>query len=77
MRRGEVSTSPPASVQKHLLPCHVRLLDGTDLYIQLPVSLQSDTLKVGFREAVQNMERCFFSVTPLLNIGVLLLKGHI
>ena len=38
VRRGEVTTSPPASVQKHLLPCHVRLLDGTDLYIQLPVS---------------------------------------
>ena len=38
MRRGEVTTTPPSSVQKHLLPCHVRLLDGTDLYIQLPVS---------------------------------------
>ena len=38
VRRGEVTTTPPSSVQKHLLPCHVRLLDGTDLYIQLPVS---------------------------------------
>jgi len=36
VRRGEVTTTPPSSVQKHLLPCHVRLLDGTDLYIQLP-----------------------------------------
>ena len=38
VRRGEMSTSPPASLTKHLLPCHVRLLDGTDLYCQLPVS---------------------------------------
>jgi len=36
VRRGEVSTSPPEKLTKHLLPCHVRLLDGTDLYIQLP-----------------------------------------
>jgi len=36
VRRGEVSTTPPEKLTKHLLPCHVRLLDGTDLYIQLP-----------------------------------------
>ena len=36
--RGEVTTNPPDKLTKHLLPCHVRLLDGTDLYIQLPVS---------------------------------------
>ena len=28
----------PDKLTKHLLPCHVRLLDGTDLYCQLPVS---------------------------------------
>ena len=38
LRRGEVSTQPPDKLTKHALPCHVRLLDGTDLYIQLPVS---------------------------------------
>ena len=38
VRRGEMSTSQPEKPSKHLLPCHVRLLDGTDLYIQLPVS---------------------------------------
>ena len=38
LRRGEVSTQPPDKLTKHTLPCHVRLLDGTDLYIQLPVS---------------------------------------
>ena len=38
VRRGEMSTSPPDKLTKHLLPCHVRLLDGTDLYCQLPVS---------------------------------------
>ena len=37
-RRYEVSRSPPDSPSKHLLPCHVRLLDGTDLYIQMLVS---------------------------------------
>ena len=37
VRRGEVSTVAPEKLTKHLLPCHVRLLDGTDLYIQLPV----------------------------------------
>jgi len=36
VRRGEVSTVAPEKLTKHLLPCHVRLLDGTDLYIQLP-----------------------------------------
>ena len=40
VRRGEMSTSPPDKLTKHLLPCHVRLLDGTDLYCQLPVSLR-------------------------------------
>ena len=38
VRKGEMSTTPPDKPSKHLLPCHVRLLDGTDLYIQLPVS---------------------------------------
>ena len=38
VRRGEMSTVPPDKLTKHLLPCHVRLLDGTDLYCQLPVS---------------------------------------
>ena len=38
VRKGEMSTSPPEKLTKHLLPCHVRLLDGTDLYCQLPVS---------------------------------------
>ena len=38
VRRGEMSTAPPDKLTKHLLPCHVRLLDGTDLYCQLPVS---------------------------------------
>ena len=38
VRRGEMSTTPPDKLTKHLLPCHVRLLDGTDLYCQLPVS---------------------------------------
>ena len=38
VRKGEMSTSEPEKPSKHLLPCHVRLLDGTDLYIQLPVS---------------------------------------
>ena len=33
-----MSTTPPENLSKHLLPCHVRLLDGTDLYIQLLVS---------------------------------------
>ena len=38
VRKGEMSTSPPEKLNKNLLPCHVRLLDGTDLYIQMPVS---------------------------------------
>ena len=38
VRKGEMATTPPDKPNKHLLPCHVRLLDGTDLYIQLPVS---------------------------------------
>ena len=41
VRKGEMSTSPPEKLTKHLLPCHVRLLDGTDLYCQLPVSYMS------------------------------------
>ena len=41
LRRGEVSSQPPEKLTKHALPCHVRLLDGTDLYIQLPVRFPS------------------------------------
>ena len=37
-RRCELSTTPPDTPSRHLLPCHVRLLDGTDLYIQIVVS---------------------------------------
>ena len=43
VRKGEMSTSPPEKLTKHLLPCHVRLLDGTDLYCQLLVSYMSLT----------------------------------
>ena len=46
VRRGEVATQQPALLHKHLLPCHVRLLDGTDLYIQLPVTDQSSQPKL-------------------------------
>jgi hypothetical protein len=38
-RRCELSTTPPDTPSRHLLPCHVRLLDGTDLYIQIVVSV--------------------------------------
>ena len=43
VRKGEMTTTPPSKPSKHLLPCHVRLLDGTDLYIQLPVRSSSFT----------------------------------
>ena len=44
VRRGEMPTAPPDKLPKHLLPCHVRLLDGTDLYCQLPVSCESELM---------------------------------
>ena len=48
-----MSTSPPEKLNKHLLPCHVRLLDGTDLYIQLPVS-EATTVGGGGGDKQQN-----------------------
>ena len=44
IRKYDIHTKPPETLSKHLLPCHVRLLDGTDLYIQLLVRFKYSTI---------------------------------
>ena len=44
IRKYDIHTKPPETLSKHLLPCHVRLLDGTDLYIQLLVRFIYSTI---------------------------------
>jgi hypothetical protein len=56
-RRCEVSTTPPDTPSRHLLPCHVRLLDGTDLYLQIVVSVPERHIEVEDRDRYRDRER--------------------